>query len=196
MTGLEKIVAQITDESSEKVNSIMLSAKEEARRIVTEKREEAAREAERISQNAEEEAQRIISTAKTGADALTRTKYLEVKNAVVNDVIAAAFEAISAFDDEKYFRFLIELLKKHIEPGQCTMVLSQSDLQRLPAGFEEKINGEVYETAAVSVSRTPGRLSSGFILVYPDFEINCSIKSLIEERMDEIKDRLCASLFD
>ena len=174
----------------------MLTAKTEAKQLVSDAKTRANEEADRILNEARIEAERIISGAKSSADALTRTKYLEVRNAIVNDVIAAAFEEISKLPDEEYFALLFDMLVRFIEPGQCEMLLSAKDLERLPANYEDRINGEVYETAAVSIRKTPGALESGFILVYPEYEINCSIKSLIEENMDTIKDRLCSSLFD
>ena len=195
MTGLEKIIAQINEESSSNCDRIMLEAKEKAKTIVSEAKEEANEKAGKILDDARIEADRIVSAAKTSADALTRTRYLEVRNAVVNDVIAAAFEEISNLEDERYFDLLFEMLLKNIEPGQCEMLLSGRDLERLPESYEDRINNEVYETAAVSISKTPGNLDSGFILVYPEYEINCSIKSLIEENMDVIKDALCETLF-
>lgn len=196
MTGIEKIIAQIEEESGKRRDAVMLTAKEEAKGLVADAKRRAGEESDRIMNDARDEAERIIAGAKASADALTRTKFLEVRNAVVNDVIAAAFEEITKLDDKAYFDLLFDMLKRHIEPGQCEMVLGRRDLERLPADFEDTINGEVYEIAAVSISKTPGELESGFILVYPEYEINCSIKSLIEEHMDEIKDKLSETLFD
>ena len=196
MTGLEKIIAQIADESSKTCSEIMISAKEEAGAIVTQKRLEANKEAERLVEEAKLEAEKTVASAKVSADAFTRTKYLEVRNAVVNDIIAAAYEEIAGYDDEKYFDFLFSLLVRYLEPGQCSMLLSERDLLRLPKDFEVRINSEVYEKAAVSVSDTPGNFELGFVLVYPDFEVNCSIRNLFEENMDLLKDKLCDLLFD
>lgn len=195
MTGLEKILAQIADDSAAKCEAVIQSAKEEAGLIVNEAKSKANEEGKKIVEDAREQADRIISSAKTSAEAYTRTKYLEVRNAIVNDVIAAAFEDIEKLADDKYFDLLFRLCKKYLEPGECVMKLSQRDILRIPADFEMKLNGEFFETSAIEVSKEPANISSGFILVYPEFEINCSIKSLFEENMDTLKDTLCGILF-
>ena len=75
------------------------------------------------------------------------------------------------------------------------MYLSAQDLQRLPQDFEDRINAEIYETGAVQVSRTPKEIDNGFVLVYGDIEINCTLRAVFDERMDALKDLLHPLLF-
>ena len=132
---------------------------------------------------------------KAKAESITRTKYLEVKNAVVNDVIAAAFEAVENMDDEAYFDLLYKLCVKNIEKGECDLYLNVRDLKRLPADFEDKINSAVYETGAVHIAKQPKPIENGFVLVYGDMEVNCTLRAVFDSSMDALKDLLGPMLF-
>ncbi len=195
MTGLDKITQKIAEESRIKVDSILAQAQRNAAQILADGRTEADEKAGRIIADANAEANRITSAAKAKAESVTRTKYLEVKNAVVNDVIAAAFEAVEKMDDETYFALLHKLCVKNIEKGECELFLNARDLKRLPADFEDGINSAVYETGAVHIAKQPRPIENGFVLVYGDMEVNCTLRAVFDASMDQLKDLLSPMLF-
>ncbi|MCM1363645.1 MAG: V-type ATP synthase subunit E [Faecalibacterium sp.] len=195
MTGIEKIVDKIAAESAENCASIIENATKQAESIIADARNNARKQAAEIVEKAQKEADRCNMVAKSSAETITRTRYLEVRNAIVNDIVAAAYEEIEKMSVEEYFDLLFKLCVKYVETGECVMYLSQKDVERMPNDFEARINGEVYEKAAVQVSKTPRDIESGFVLDYGDFEINCVLKNIFDESMDNIKDILCAQLF-
>lgn len=195
MTGLDKIVSRIAKESAQNCAAVLEEANSTASQIISEARNASAKEAEAIISSANEQAQRIISVAKSSAESVTRTKYLEVRNAVINDIISAAYEEIAKLSDEEYFDLLYRLCLKNTETGECMLYLSERDLKRLPKDFEARINQAVYEKGAVQISKTPMDIDDGFILDYGDFEINCTVKSVFDDNMEMLKDLLCNELF-
>lgn len=195
MTGLEKIIEKISLDSAESCSSIIDSATKQAQEIIADAKNDARKQAAEIVEKAQKEADRRNMVAKSSAETITRTRYLEVRNAIVNDIISAAYEEIEKMSDSDYFDLLFNLCVKNVETGECMMYLSENDLERLPKNFEARINGEVYEKAAVQVSRTPRDIENGFILDYGDFEVNCVLKNVFDESMDRIKDLLCSQLF-
>ena len=195
MTGLDKITQKIAEESRQKVDAILADAHRAATQILADGRADADEKANRIIADANAEADRITSAAKAKAESITRTKYLEVKNAVVNDVIAAAFETVEKMDDASYFDLLYKLCVKNIEKGECEMFLNARDLARLPADFEDRINSAVYETGAVHVAQQPKPIEHGFVLVYGDMEVNCTLRAVFDASMDMLKDLLGPMLF-
>ena len=195
MTGLDKITQKIAQESREKIDAVLAEANRAAAQILADGRTEADAQANRIIADANDEANRITAAARAKAESLTRTKYLEVKNAVVNDVIAAAFEAVEQMDDEAYFDLLYKLCVKNIEKGECELFLNARDLKRLPSDFEDRINGAVYETGAVHVAKQPMPIENGFVLVYGDMEVNCTLRAVFDASMDALKDLLSPMLF-
>ncbi|MGN0468337.1 MAG: V-type ATP synthase subunit E [Acutalibacteraceae bacterium] len=196
MTGLEKIINKIAEESAQKCDAIIDAANKQASEIISSARQQSSLAADEVVQKAKNRADRIVSAAKSSAETITRTRYLEVRNAIVNDIISAAYEEIEKLSDSEYFDLLYKLCVKNVETGECMMYLSRRDLERLPEDFQDRINGEVYEKAAVQVSKEPREIENGFILDYGDFEINCTLKAVFDEKMDKLKDMLCSSLFE
>ena len=75
------------------------------------------------------------------------------------------------------------------------MYLSERDLDRLPEDFEEKVNSLIFEKGALMISKKPGNLENGFILVYGDMEVNCTLRAVFDEKHDLLKDLLGKALF-
>ena len=195
MTGLERIVEKITAENKQATDAMLEKTGEQANRMLAEAREDANAKAERVVDEAKKEADRIVGVAKSQAESITRKRYLQVRNAVVNDILSAAYERIESFDDERYFDLLLRLCIRNAEKGEGVLCMNARDLARMPADFEVKINSAIYETGAVQVSRDPIAIENGFVLVYGDIEVNCTLRAVFDERMDELKDLLNPMLF-
>ena len=195
MTGLERIVEKIALENKQATDAMLEKTGEQANRMLAEARESANAKADRIVDDAKKEADRIVSVAKSQAESITRKRYLQVRNAVVNDVLSAAYERIEAFDDEQYFDLLLRLCIRNAEKGEGVLCMNARDLARMPADFEERINSAIYETGAVQVSRAPIEIENGFVLLYGDIEVNCTLRAVFDEKMDALKDLLHPLLF-
>ena len=195
MTGLDKIIEKILLQSQENCNAILNDASAQVKKIISEAREKANKESSDIIAKANAEAKRIEAVSKSSAESITRNRYLEIRNAILNDIISAAYLEIEKFSDEEYFAMLKRLCIKNVLEGECEMHLSGYDIGRLPDDFEMSINSEIYEKGAVHICDTPGDIENGFILTYGDVEINCTLKAVFDENMDRLKDMLSTALF-
>ena len=195
MTGLDRIIEKILLQSQENCNAILNDAAAEVKKIISQARAEANKQSDEIIAKANAEAKKIKAVAKSSAESITRNRYLEIRNAILNDIISAAYLEIEKFSDEEYFSMLRGLCIKNVLEGECEMSLSGYDLGRLPDDFEMSINSEIYEKGAVHISNLPGDIENGFILHYGDIEINCSLKAVFDENMDSLKDMLSTALF-
>lgn len=195
MTGIEKIVEKIREESLNRCEAVIAEAKENAGEILFDERKKAEKEAEKIISEGKNKALKKENAARSAAETISKTRYLEVKNAIVNDIIAAAFEKIEEMSDEDYFALLLSLCEKNVENGEGTMFLSKHDLERAPKDFEESVNSLVYEKGAVRLSKKPMDIENGFVLVYGDIEVNCTLRAVFDEKLDSLRDALCKELF-
>lgn len=195
MTGIEKIVEKIREESLNRCEAVIAEAKENAGEILFDERKKAEKEAEKIISEGKNKALKKENAARSAAETISKTRYLEVKNAIVNDIIAAAFEKIEEMSDEDYFALLLSLCEKNVESGEGTMFLSKRDLERAPKDFEESVNSLVYEKGAVRLSKKPMDIENGFVLVYGDIEVNCTLRAVFDEKLDSLRDALCKELF-
>ena len=182
-------------QSQENCNAILNDASAHVKKIISEAREKANKESSDIIAKANAEAKKIEAVSKSSAESITRNRYLEIRNAILNDIISAAYLEIEKFSDEEYFDMLKRLCIKNVLEGECEMHLSGYDIGRLPDDFEMSINSEIYEKGAVHICVTPGDIENGFILTYGDIEINCTLKAVFDENMDRLKDMLSTALF-
>ena len=195
MTGLDRIIEKILLQSQENCNAILNEASLEVKKIISEAREKANKKSAEIVAKATAEAKKIEAVAKSSAESITRNRYLEIRNAILNDIISAAYLEIEKFSDEEYFDMLKRLCINNVLEGECEMHLNGYDIGRLPDDFEMSINSEIYEKGAVHICVTPADIDKGFILVYGDIEINCTLKAVFDENMDRLKDMLSTALF-
>ena len=195
MTGLDKIVEKILEQSQVNCNAILNDAAQQVKNIISQARETANKQSGEIIAKAQAEAKKIEAVSKSTAESITRNRYLEIRNAILNDIISAAYLEIEKFSDEEYFAMLRRLCIKNVLEGECEMSLSGFDLGRLPDDFEMSINSEIYEKGAVHISDVPGDIENGFVLHYGDIEINCSLKAVFDENMENLKDMLSTALF-
>ncbi len=195
MTGLEKIQEKILAQSKTECDRIIAKANEEAKAILINARQKANEMSEEIIRDAEALSEKKNILAKSGAETITRNRYLEVRNAIINDIISAAYEEIEKLSDEEYFDMLRKICIKNITPGEYVMHLNSVDLARLPDGFEDSINSEIYETAAVFIKKEAADIENGFILSGNGIEINCTFRAVFDEHMDNLKHRLNKELF-
>ena len=195
MTGLDRIIEKIEEQSKQNCNAILNEASAEVKKIISEAREKANKQSDEIIAKAKAEAKKIEAVAKSSAESITRNRYLEIRNAILNVIISAAYLEIEKFSDEEYFAMLKRLCIKNVLEGECEMHLSGYDIGRLPDDFEMSINSEIFEKGAVRISYTPADIENGFILHYGDIQINCTLKAVFDENMDRLKDMLSTALF-
>ena len=195
MTGLDKIKEKIEEQSRENCEKIFADTNLKIKKMIAQARDEGNRRASEIVGAAQIEADKKNAVSKSTAESITRNRYLEIRNAILNDIISAAYLSIDKFTDEEYFDMIFSLCKKNIQPGECTMYMNGYDLSRIPEDFEERINSAVFETSAVTVGEKAVDIENGFILDYGDVTVNCTLRAVFDENMDALKDMLSKELF-
>ncbi len=195
MTGLEKIQEKILAQSKTNCDQIIEKANRQAKEILISARLKSEELSKKIISDAEALSEKKKLHAKSSAETITRNRYLEVRNAIINDIISAAYEEIEKLSDEEYFDLLKKLCIKNITPGEYVMHLNSVDLARIPDGFEDSINSEIYKTAAVFIKKEAANIENGFILSGNGIEINCTFRAVFDANMDNLKDTLNNKLF-
>ncbi len=195
MTGIEKIKSMIAEESQKRCEMILSNGAAEVKNILSSSRKEAAKISDKIVRKAEKEAELISLKAKSEAEAITRNRFLDICNAILNDIISASYEEIEKMNDEEYFDLIKKLFVKNSDLGECTMFFNGFDLGRLPEDFEIKLNSEIFEKGAVYISKQAIDIENGFILSYGNVQVNCTFRSIFDENMERLKDMLFSYLF-
>lgn len=191
--GLSVILSQIDKEAQEAAAAVKAKAKAEADEIIADANKEAAR----IIDNAEVSAEKAYKSAcrreENSIQHRMAQELLSEKQRLINNLIAESADKLKNIDKEQYFEFLIALTKKYVRNIPGTMLLSENDIHRMSKSFSDYIKRELPNLK----TEASKRIDSGFIVKYDDIDIeeNCTLDALVEENIDNIKEKVLKSLF-
>lgn len=196
MTGLDKMKSQILDEAKAAADSKLSEAKSQAEEILSQARAEAAKTTSSISQKSEAEIANYKERVVSSIDLQRRTKILAAKQEIIAEVLDKAYGTLKAMGSGEYFDMLLTLLGKYALPQEGEIYFSSTDLERLPDGYEEKINQIAGEKGGrLTLSKTGRNIENGFILAYGGIEENCTLRAMFDEKRDELSDKVHQMLF-
>lgn len=192
MKGLEQILKKIEDDSTCEADRIIADAKKTAEKIIADAREKADKEAQKIIADADKKTSLMLETAKNSCASLIKRSEASAKAEIVADCIKIAGDDINSMSDEEYFEVLKKLILKYSHPDvQGELLMDKSDVSKMPKHFLNELKKAGADLILCENSVDVGK---GFILRYGGVEENCTFNSLIEEKTDEIKDKLYLKL--
>lgn len=196
MNSLDRITEKIVNDnrreteliaknSEKKCDGILADAKKSAEELYAEKIKKAEKKAKSIAEKAcsAVEREKAVSILKTKNDELAR-------------VLKTALDEFKNLPDNEYFDIIEKLAVKYSREGKAVMRFGKKDTERLPNGFEDRINTAVKQNnAEIEISKIPCDIDSGFILEYGKILWNCSFDALSAEFSDIIRDETRRILF-
>ena len=194
MNGLEKIAAQIRQQSQQEADTLIAQAQREADAQVALAQTAADRAAAQAASAARSEADAEVTRASAASAADGRRQLLAEKQAQIASVLDEAVRRIAALPDTEYFDLMLRMAARAAQPGDGTVVFSAADLQRLPADFESRLNSTI-EHGTLHVSAQPRAIENGFVLVYGDIEENGTLAAQMDARRAEMQDAVNRILF-
>ena len=196
MTGLDKIITKINDDSAAKSNAIIANAQKQCDELAAKAEENGNKLAEKIKADAKKECENILSMARSGSEQIEKRAFLEARVEAVGEVLSKLLETLLSLPDDKYFGALLKLAADNAMSGECVVKLSARDISRMPADFENKLSSALAEkNASCEISKEPADIEGGLMLIYGDIEINCSFKAIIEAESDTLKAKINDIIF-
>ena len=196
MTGLEKMKSRILEEARSSRGVKIQDAQRQAQELLDEKKGQAERAAAAILAKARADAEGLKEKAVSASDLERRTKLLSARQEIIGEVLAEAYRKIKDMDAAAYFGLVEKLLDHYVLPQEGEIHFSPADAQRMPAGFEAKIQEAARaKGGALTLAEGDALVPDGFVLVYGGVEENCTFKAIFETRRDEMSDRVQKRLF-
>lgn len=196
MTGLEKMKSRILEEARSSAEVKIQDAQRQAQELLDEKKGQAERAAAAILAKARVDAEGLKEKAVSASDLERRTKLLSARQEIIGEVLAEAYRKIKDMDAAAYFGLVEKLLDHYVLPQEGEIHFSPADAQRMPAGFEAKIQEAARaKGGALTLAEGDALVPDGFVLVYGGVEENCTFKAIFETRRDEMSDRVQKRLF-
>lgn len=196
MAGLDKMISQILDDASREAEEITRKAKEEAASII----EQAQKDCEKMKADSEElwtskkksQEERTISSSQLKK----RQTILCAKQEIIAEMLDVAYEELLSLEDSAYFVMIEKMLQKFVLAKAGQIYFSQKDLNRMPSGFEAKIEESASKNGgSLTLVKEAKEIDGGFILVYGGVEENCTFKALLDAKRDELADKVQRLLF-
>ena len=176
MSGLDKIIQDIKAQADAKAGELLAAAKEKADAVIAEAQKDADKQMADAEEKARRDSDQVIERAHSSAQLRQQKMILEKKQELIEQVMDKAKETIRGLSDEDYFSMIEKMASRFSlsEPG--VIRFSKKDLDRLPAGFADKIRQAV--GGDVKVAEEPADIDGGFVLGYGGIEENCSVDAI------------------
>lgn len=195
MDGLTNIIAKIHEENDAQCEKMLSAANSRAEQILSDAKKQACAVAEKIKADTEEKLSVINAKAVSGADLEYKRAILKHKSNLMNKAIENALADINNSPDEVYFGYVEKLVLANALAGKGNLIMSKKDVLRMPSDFSEKINKALEDGKSISVSNETLECFGGFVIEYPEMRVDCTFASLVEEKLDDIRDKLNRELF-
>jgi len=196
MTGLEKIIQKILDDTKAATQQTISAAEIEAAAIEEEAQKSAAQQAKETSRSADEAVEESAKRAQSAAELLRRQKILQAKQEIIYDVIEKAHQTLNALPNDAYFDVIVKLTAKAALPQRGDIIFSLKDRERLPVNLEQRLKEAVKEKGgSLEISDETRDIDGGFVLIYGGIEENCSFNALFEAERERLIDRVHELLF-
>ncbi|ADL08763.1 V-type ATP synthase subunit E [Thermosediminibacter oceani] len=199
MQGIAKIKEKILEEAAEGKNRIIENAKKEAAEILEKAKKKAAElEAHtegRARKAAGEEKRKILSMAELEE----RKRYLEAKQALIDQAFAGAEDKLLNLDAERYQDLVYRLILTSAIDGNEEIVVSEADKKRITPELLEKVNNALKKQGKAGNIRLSGEkrpIKGGFILKSATVEINCTFDYLLKIQREELETEVARILFE
>ncbi len=196
MTGLEKIIQKILDDTKAATQQTISAAEIEAAAIEEEAQKSAAQQAKETSRSADEAVEESAKRAQSAAELLKRQKILQAKQEIIYDVIEKAHQTLNALPNDAYFDVIVKLTAKAALPQRGDIIFSLKDRERLPVNLEQRLKEAVKaKGGSLEISDETRDIDGGFVLIYGGIEENCSFNALFEAERERLIDRVHELLF-
>lgn len=197
MTGLEKILKHIEDDARTSSNTILADANAKAEEIVANSKAEAEKQCQNIREKSKLEVKSCFSRAESAASLQEKKLILHAKQEIITDVIHRAKDSLLQLSDREYFDVILKMVKKYALGQTGQILFSTTDKKRVPEQFETQLNAELatMPCAKLSIASETRRIDGGFVLVYGDVEVNCSLDALFFADMESLQDKVSKVLF-
>lgn len=165
----------------------------------------------KIMSDTKKECDEILARARSEAEFKKRNIILSTKVGIIENALEGARQKIINMSDETYLAFCVKLLSKTISDyenwvkesetvydeniGESKYVLKLNARDKSRIGTSLCDEAKRLTNKEVSLCERDCDIDGGFIFAAGNIEINCTVKSLIDNKRDELFSRLNKLLF-
>lgn len=194
--AIEEILKKIGQKNQKDIEHI----KKEASKKCEEMKREVEREIKELKENSRNEVKAKAKSLKKHMLQEARLKIakgiLETKSDILDEIFKETLQKLGNLSTEEYLTWIEEMLLKVVEPGENEIILSTEGKRQDIEEFLKRVNERLKGKSYIKLSKEVCDIGGGFILKRPRKEINCSFKSLLEEKSNNLRIRISQLLFE
>ncbi|MGP1361699.1 MAG: V-type ATP synthase subunit E [Candidatus Fimenecus sp.] len=195
MSGLDKIISDITEQSKLRSDELLRTSREEAERLLSESHQKALAEKEQRQKKLDEKLSVLENNSRASARLASSKIILTAKHEAAAEMLCKAVAIIDGLSKKEYFEIIKKLILKNARKGEDGIIrFSKTDSKRLPQNFLESIEKNL-DGAKLTLGK-PADINDGFILSYGLVDVNCTFDAVTSDKSDEINDGLNKILFE
>lgn len=193
MSGIDKIIRQIEEDTQTACDGIIAQAEAKAANISA----DADAEVARIKAYSDRSMTALVADIKkrgdSAADLEERKILLSTKQRIITDMLTVGVDRLKNLPDDEYFALILRMVQKYSQPLDGVIRFGKKDADRLPSGFIDQINR--VSAGRLTLSDTCAPIDAGFILIYGGIEENCSFDAIFLSEDETLKDKAGKLLF-
>ena len=194
MSGIEKIVAHIDEDTSRDAAQLLASAQKQAERLRAEADARAGEADAAASQETERKTALIAASGESAAHKEGKNLLLAARRDLLAQTFDRALAQLRALSGQELFGALENIVVQNAQPGEGKLILSETDASALPSDFVSRCNARI-ANGSVSLSDERRVTNGGVILQYGPIEINCTFGEMLSASRTQLEDEVCRILF-
>ena len=193
MSGIDKIIGQIEQDTKAVCDDMIAKAEQKAGRIIS----EANGKAEAIRKAGEEKISAVVTDIErrgcSAAELEEKKILLFTKQDIISRMLNTAIELVKNLPDDEYFTLILKMVEKYSLPQDGTVRFGKKDLDRMPKGFIDSVNRS--SKGKLTLSDEPAVIDAGFVLIYGGIDENCSFDAIFAGESETLNDKAGRLLF-
>jgi V/A-type H+-transporting ATPase subunit E len=191
----EKVVTKILKEAEKKSKSIVDEARSDSEEVI----KAASLQAERIlkdakelsAEKAREEKERVLASANLEI----RKAMLEQKQKLMDEAFKSAVNHLRQKSKKEYVALIERLLVQSVETGAEEVIVGKADKDIIDSKVIASANKKLRDRGNLTLSKTVGSMTGGFILRRGKVDVNLSFDGLIELARESLESEVAKILF-
>ena len=194
--ALEDILKKIKEKNQKDIWHIKKNAREQCKTIEQEIMKEVAELKAKNIQEVKVSTKKLTEYMLQDARVRKAKDILKTKSDILDAVFNEALKKLENLPTKEYMKWIERMALQVIEPGENKIVLPKQFSKMVALEeFLKQINEKLQDKSSIKIAEDKEEITGGFVLKKPKKEMNCSFKSLIEEKRNDLKVKISRILF-
>ena len=193
MSGIDKILKQIQENTKAACDSVIAAAQQKADAIIAQADEQAKQIEAEGKEKTMERVKDILKRGESAAELEEKRIMLYTKQKIISEMLTNGLEAAKALPDDGYFELIEKMVAKYSLDEDGVICFGSADLKRMPEGFVDRLNK--VSKGKLALSSDAIDIDAGFVLKYGGIEQNCSFDAIFAGESENLCDRAGRLLF-